>query len=69
MDHVTFLRHTDAVERSRQLRHPKALQEHFGWSSPYIVMRYLSTFQQEEALRINQEVRMDVGQWSESDCH
>ena len=54
-----LLRHSDAIERARQLRHPKALQEHFGWSSPYMVMRYLSTLQQEDALRINQEVRFD----------
>ncbi len=51
-----LLRHSDAIERARQLRHPKALQDHFGWSSPYMVMRYLSTLQQEDALRINQEV-------------
>ncbi len=54
--------------RVRLIAVPGEGVEH-GWSSPYIVMRYLSTFQQEEALRINQEVRMDVGQWSESDCH
>jgi hypothetical protein len=41
------------------MRHPKALWEHFGWSSPYRVMRYLSTLQQEDALRINQEVKCD----------
>jgi hypothetical protein len=28
--------HSDAIERARQLRHPKALQEHSGWSSPYM---------------------------------
>lgn len=54
-----LLRHSDAVERARQIRHPKALQEHFGWSSPYMVMKYLSTLQQEDALRINQEVKFD----------
>jgi hypothetical protein len=54
-----LLCHSDAIERARQLQHPKALQEHFGWSSPYMVMRYLSTLQQEDALRINQEVRFD----------
>ena len=54
-----LLRHSDAIERARQIRHPKALQEHFGWSSPHMVMKYLSTLQQEDALRINQEVKFD----------
>ena len=54
-----LLRHSDDIEWTRQLRHPKALQEHFGWTSPYMVMRYLSTLQQEDAVRINQEVRFD----------
>jgi hypothetical protein len=54
-----LLRHSDAIECTCQLGTPQDVQEHFGWSSPYMVMRYLSTLQQEDVLRINQEVRFD----------
>ena len=40
---------------------PTTCTRHLCWkgTSPYMVMRYLSTLQQEDAVRINQEVRFD----------
>ena len=55
-----LLRHSDAIERLRQTGNPKALQIHLGHSSTVMTMRYLSTLTQEDAVRINQEVKFDV---------
>jgi len=55
-----LLRHSDAIERLRQMGNPKALQLHLGHSSTAMTMRYLSTLTQEDAVRINQEVSFDV---------
>ena len=55
-----LLRHSDAIERLRQTGNPKALQLHLGHSSTIMTMRYLSTLTQEDAVRINQEVKFDV---------
>lgn len=55
-----LLRHSDAIERLRQIGNPKALQLHLGHSSTVMTMRYLSTLTQEDAVRINQEVKFDV---------
>ena len=55
-----LLRHSDAIERLRQTGNPKALQLQLGHSSTVMTMRYLSTLTQEDALRINQEVKFDV---------
>ena len=54
-----LLRHSDAIERLRQTGNPKALQHHLGHSSPFMVMRYLSTLTQEDSLRIQQQVEFD----------
>ncbi len=51
-----LLRHSDAIERLRQTGNPKALQLHLGHKSMLMTMRYLSTLQQEDALRIQQQV-------------
>jgi len=51
-----LLRHSDAIERLRQTGNPKALQHHLGHSSPFMVMRYLSTLTQEDSLRVQQQV-------------
>lgn len=51
-----LLRHSDAIERLRQTGNPKALQLHLGHRSMLMTMRYLSTLQQEDALRIQQQV-------------
>jgi integrase/recombinase XerD len=55
-----LLRHSDAIERLRQTGNPKALQLHLGHSSTIMTMRYLSALTQEDAVRINQEVKFDV---------
>ncbi len=54
-----LLRHSDAIERLRQTGNPKALQYHLGHSSITMVMRYLSTLTQEDALRVEREVRFE----------
>jgi len=54
-----LLRHSDAIERLRQTRNPKALQLHLGHSSMSMTMRYLSTLSQEDAVKINQEVKFE----------
>jgi integrase/recombinase XerD len=54
-----LLRHSDAIERLRQTRNPKALQDHLGHASPLMTLRYLSTLQQEDTLRIQQQVEFD----------
>lgn len=51
-----LLRHSDAIERLRQTKNPKALQDHLGHASPLMTLRYLSTLQQEDSLRIQQDV-------------
>ena len=51
-----LFRHSDAIERLRQTGNPKALQHHLGHSSPVMTMRYLSTLQEEDSLRIQQQV-------------
>jgi len=54
-----LFRHSDAIERLRQTGNPKALQLHLGHSSIKMTMRYLSTLSQEDAVKINQEVRFE----------
>lgn len=54
-----LFRHSDAIERLRQTGNPKALQLHLGHSSMSMTMRYLSTLSQEDAVKINQEVRFE----------
>ena len=54
-----ILRHSDAIERLRQTKNPKALQDHLGHKSPLVTMRYLSTLQQEDSLRIQQDVEFN----------
>lgn len=54
-----LLRHSDAVERLRQTGNPKALQSHLGHQSMLMTMRYLSTLQEEDALRIQQQVEFE----------
>ena len=51
-----LLRHSDSIERLRQTRNPKALQGHLGHASPLMTLRYLSTLQEEDSLRIQQDV-------------
>ena len=54
-----LLRHSDSIERLRQTRNPKALQDHLGHASPLMTLRYLSTLQEEDSLRIQQDVEFD----------
>jgi len=54
-----LLRHSDAIIRLRKTGNPKALQYHLGHNSPAMTLRYLSTLTQEDALRIQQEVRFE----------
>jgi len=54
-----LLRHSDAIIRLRKTGNPKALQYHLGHSSPAMTLRYLSTLTQEDALRVQQEVRFE----------
>ena len=54
-----LLRHSDAIERLRQTKNPKALQDHLGHASPLMTLRYLSTLQEEDSLRIQQDVDFD----------
>ena len=54
-----LFRHSDAIERLRQTGNPKALQLHLGHSSIKMTMRYLSTLSQEDAVRIQQQVRFE----------
>ena len=43
-----------ASDEGRQ--NPKALQDHLGHASPLMTLRYLSTLQEEDSLRIQQDV-------------
>lgn len=54
-----LLRHSDSIERLRQTRNPKALQDHLGHASPLMTLRYLSTLQEEDSLHIQQDVEFD----------
>ena len=54
-----LLRHSDAIERLRQTGNPKALQDHLGHANPLMTLRYLSTLQEEDSLRIQQNVEFD----------
>lgn len=54
-----LLRHSDAIERLRQTGNPKALQHHLGHKTMLMTMRYLSTLQEEDSLRIQQQVEFD----------
>ena len=54
-----LLRHSDAIERLRQTKNPKALQDHLGHASPLMTLRYLSTLQEEDSLRIQQDVEFN----------
>ena len=51
-----LFRHGDAIYRLRATGDPKALQDHLGHSSVGMTMRYLSTIQAEESLRVQQDV-------------
>lgn len=51
-----LLRHSGAIERLRQHGNPRALQLHLGHARPDTTLRYLTTLQLEEAVRLNQEV-------------
>jgi integrase/recombinase XerD len=51
-----LFRHSDAIERLRQTGNPKSLQLHLGHSSTLMTMRYLSTLQEEDSLKIEQQV-------------
>lgn len=51
-----LFRHGDAIFRLRATGDPKALQDHLGHASPGMTMRYLSTIQAEESLRVQQGV-------------
>ena len=51
-----LLRHGDAIFRLRATGDPKALQDHLGHASVGMTMRYLSTIQAEESLRVQQDV-------------
>jgi len=55
-----LLRHSDAIERLRRTGNPRALQLHLGHSTLAMTMRYLSTLQAEDALRIQQDAEVDV---------
>jgi len=54
-----LLRHSDAIIRLRKTGNPKALQYHLGHNTPAMTLRYLSTLTQEDALRVQQEVRFE----------
>jgi len=54
-----LFRHSDAIYRLKQTGNPKALQHHLGHSALFMTMRYLSTLQEEESLKIESEVRFD----------
>ena len=54
-----LLRHSDAIIRLRKTGDPKALQYHLGHNTPAMTLRYLSTLTQEDALRVQQEVRFE----------
>ena len=54
-----LLRHSDAIERLRQTGNLKTLQHHLGHTSPMMTMRYLSTLQEEDSLRIQQQVEFE----------
>ncbi len=54
-----LLRHSDAIERLRQTKNPKALQDHLGHASPLMTLRYLSTLQEEDSLSIQQDVEFN----------
>ena len=51
-----LLRHSGAIERLRQHGNPRALQLHLGHTRPDTTLRYLTTLQVEESVRINQQV-------------
>jgi len=54
-----LFRHSDAIYRLRKTGNPKALQYHLGHSALLMTMRYLSTLQEEEALKIESEVKFN----------
>ena len=54
-----LLRHSDAIIRLRKTGNPKALQYHLGHNTPAMTLRYLSTLTQEDALRVQQDVRFE----------
>ena len=54
-----IFRHSDAIYRLRVTGNPRALQHHLGHESPMMTMRYLSTLQQEDSLRIQQQVEFE----------
>ena len=56
-----LLRHSGAIERLRQHGNPRALQLQLGHARPDTTLRYLTTLQLEEAVRINQGVDPEVG--------
>ena len=54
-----LLRHSDAIFRLKANGNPKALQHHLGHSTLFMTMRYLSTLQEEESLKIESQVRFE----------
>jgi len=54
-----LLRHSDAIYRLKQNGNPKALQHHLGHNTLFMTMRYLSTLQEEESLKIESGVKFD----------
>ena len=46
----------DAIFRLRATGDPKALQDHLGHATVGMTLRYLSTIQAEESLRVQQDV-------------
>lgn len=53
---VHILRHSGAIERLRQTRNPKALQDQLRHKSARMTLRYLKTLSSDESLEIQQEV-------------
>ncbi|MFA5393692.1 MAG: tyrosine-type recombinase/integrase [Candidatus Ratteibacteria bacterium] len=54
-----ILRHSDAIYRLKATGNPRALQHHLGHSTLFMTMRYLSTLQEEESLKIESGVKFD----------
>ena len=53
---VHVLRHSGALERLKETRNPKALQDHLRHRSAQMTLRYMKTLSHEESVKINQQV-------------
>jgi integrase len=53
---VHVLRHSGAIERLRETRDPRALQEQLRHTSPTMTLRYLRTLSAAEAMRVQDGV-------------